>query len=289
MTRTRRVLITGGQGRLAKTVAPAFDDAGWDVVALGHDELDVTSASDVSRRVSAERPDLVLNLAAITDLRRCEADPDLAHRVHVLGVRHLRVACDSVGAHLCHISSDYVFGNGHTSPIAEGETTDPLSVYGRTKLAGELELGPNATLVRTAWLVGRHGPNVVLNVLRQAADPQRPLVYVDDQCGSPTASSDLARMLLMLAGDRVSGMFHITNAGSASWYEIAVHALEVAGYDPDRVQPSPGSVVEPEVAPLRPHYSALANTELERRALPTLGPWQDAVTELVKGHADSLR
>jgi dTDP-4-dehydrorhamnose reductase len=279
----RRIVLTGGFGRLGQVAAVGLTDAGWDVMALGHDVLDVTDRRAVRATIEALRPDSVLNLAARTDVALCERDPESAFRVNVLGVRNVSEACRATGAHLCHVSSDYVFGGaGRNDPYVEDDPVDPLSVYGRTKRAGELELGDGGICVRTAWLSSARGRNVVRAVLDQASDPRRELRFADDQRGSPTVADDLVRVLLVLLAERASGLFHVTNQGSASWFEVARHVLLVAGMDPARVTPTPGAVIEPVTADLRPRYSVLDNAALRAAGIPLLPGWESAFAGLVE-------
>jgi dTDP-4-dehydrorhamnose reductase len=274
-------VLTGGRGRLGQVAGAGLAAAGWDVVALGRDQLDVTDRDAVRIAFGELRPASVLNLAAWTDVARCEHDPGSAFRVNVLGVRHVADACRAVGAHLCHISSDYVFGGaGRCHPYVEADPAAPLSVYGRTKRAGELEVGEGATCVRTAWLSSARGRNVVRAVLDQAADPLRELRFADDQRGSPTVGEDLVGVLLVLLAERATGLFHVTNQGSASWFEIARHVLAVTGQDPARVTPTPGDAVEPVIANLRPRYSVLDNAALRTAGIPLLPSWEQAFADL---------
>lgn len=277
----RRLLVTGGRGRLAGAVVPAFEAAGWDVVAPGREELDVTAPAAVFRSVEAVRPTAVVNLAACTDIYACERDPGRAHAVNTVGVRNLADACERAGAHLCHLSSDYVFDGAKATAYAEDDDIAPLSVYGSTKAAGEREAGPMATIVRTAWVSGHRGPNVAITVLDQAAEPGRQLRYVDDQRGSPTVAEDLATMLMLLVTERLPGCFHVTNEGEASWYGLARHVLAVAGHDPERIQPIATTDLNGATDVRRPTYSVLDNSELRRAGLPAMRPWEDAFGALV--------
>jgi len=283
VTSPRRILITGGQGRLARVAAPLFTDAGWDVVAIGREGLDVTDRQGVARAVSDLRPDTVLNLAAWTNMTACERDPHGARRVNTLGVRHVAEAARAVGAHLCQISSDYVFdGTKADGPYAETDRTSPISVYGETKRDGELEAGDGTTIVRTAWMSGPFAPNVVHAAVAQAADPDAELRFVDDQRGSPTAAADLVRALIPLVRERVAGLFHITNAGSASWFDIARVAIEAAGHDPERVRRATSAEIEPHLLGLRPRYSVLGSTALQRSSIPAPPPWEPSFARLAR-------
>lgn len=276
-----RLLVTGGHGRLAGAVVPAFERAGWEVVPIGRDGLDVTDRDAVHRVVAEVAPDAVANLAAWTDLDLCERRPERAHEVNASGVGFLAEACERVGAHLCHLSSDYVFDGAKASPYTEDDPVAPRSVYGETKVAGEAAAGPDATVVRTAWVSGHRGPNIALSVLDQAADPSRQLRFVDDELGSPTVAEELAATLVGLVSERLPGCFHITNAGQATWFAVARHVLTVAGIDPGRVEPTTAAEFDGS-GRLRPPYSVLDNGALRRAGIAPLRDWEDAFASLVE-------
>ena len=228
------------------------------------------------------QPAVVINAAAWTAVDACEADPERAFAVNALGPRHVAEASRMVGAHLVHISTDYVFDGTLDRPYREWDEPRPRSVYGSSKLAGEREVGPHVTTVRTAWLAGTGGPNMVRTILGLAADPDRILTFVDDQRGSPTVAEDLAVMLFRLASERRAGLFHVTNQGAATWYEVAQHVLAVGGFDPARVKPVSTRDLRPQRPAPRPANAVLDNAVLRMVGLPLLSQWQDAVTELVR-------
>ena len=214
---TRRVLITGAGGQLGRELVDAF--AGWDVVAADRARLDVTDRDAVLAAVTDVGPTVVVNAAAWTAVDACESDLRRALLVNGVAVRWLAEACRRAGAHLVQVSTDYVFSGELDRPHTEWDTPDPRSAYGRSKLAGEIEAAAvGATIVRTSWLFGRHGSDIVATILRLAAEPGRELAFVDDQRGCPTFTADLAPMLRRLAVDRRSGIHHVTNDGPVSWY-----------------------------------------------------------------------
>jgi dTDP-4-dehydrorhamnose reductase len=278
---TGRLLITGGAGLLGRTAHQGFQAAGWDVVVTDVEQLDIRDRTDVHDAVAAIAPDAVLNAAAITDADLCEAEPDLAFATNATGVGHLAEACHRQGALLVHLSSDYVFDGRKRQPYVEADEPDPLSVYGRTKLDGERVAGPDALVVRTAWLSARHGRSIVRTVLEQASAPGRVLRYVDDQRGSPTSAADLVSMLVPLVDERWSGTFHVTNQGEATWFDLARHVLVVAGLDPERVRPIATADLDPPRLAARPTFSVLDNAALRLAGRPLLRHWTDAVAELV--------
>jgi dTDP-4-dehydrorhamnose reductase len=199
--------------------------------------------------------------------------------VNALGPRHLAVACTRVGAHLVHVSTDYVFDGEKDGPYDEWDLPRPLSVYGRSKLGGELEVARHAsswTVARTSWVFGRRGRDFVDAVLERARQGA-PLRVVTDQQAAPTYAADLAGMLARLAVERRQGVYHVTNQGACTWHELARAAVELAGLDPGMV----GTTTAAEFgrpAP-RPANSVLANIALTAAGLPRLRPWRAALEE----------
>ncbi|MCU1497341.1 MAG: dTDP-4-dehydrorhamnose reductase [Acidimicrobiales bacterium] len=276
-----RLLVTGGLGRLALAVVPQLARAGWDAVALGRADLDVTDARAVSEAIDRLRPDVVINLAAWTDVEGCEQEARRAEAVNAVAVGHLRRAIEGTGGHLVHVSSDHVFDGTEASPRVETDATAPVNVYGRTKLASEAEAGPDATVLRLAWLSGRQGRSLASSALRAAADPQRVLRYVTDQAGSPTVAEELGPVLAFVAAERCSGTFHAAGEGVATPYAVARLVLDAAGYDPDRVEPATTDQLVPRQLALRPAYSALDSSALRRAGAPTPGRWEESLARLV--------
>ena len=259
--------------------------AGDDVLAAGRDRLDVTSREQVLGAVLGVRPDVVYHAAAWTDVDGCEGDPERALLANALASRHVAEACRLAGSHLVALSTDYVFAGNATRPYSEWDEPAPRSAYGRSKLAGEREVAagcPGAAVVRTSWLCGASGANVVRTVLRLAADPGRELAFVDDQVGRPTFTSDLAPLLRRLGVARAPGTFHATNDGVTSWYGLAREVLAAAGADPDRVRPiATADLVPPRPAP-RPAYSVLENAALRGIGFEPLADFRDPLSRLVK-------
>jgi dTDP-4-dehydrorhamnose reductase len=281
-----RVLVTGAGGQLGRDLVAAFEQGSTTrfpttVVAADHARLDVGQRDAVLTALLELQPDVVVHAAAWTAVDACEADPDRAFRVNALGTRHVAEGCRLVGAHLCYISTDYVFDGRAGRPYLEWDAPNPLSVYGRSKLGGEQEAGPGATIVRTAWVCGRHGTNVVRTVLRLLAEGA-PLRFVCDQLGSPTSSSDLAQAVRRLALERLPGVYHVTNEGQATWYDVARLVVGAAGGDPGAVQPVSSAELDPPRPAPRPRASVLDNAALRLSGLPLLPPWQEAFERLVR-------
>jgi len=275
-----RVLVTGAAGQLGRDVVEVCNAAGDETIAPERTALDVANRDQVMGAVRGLRPDVVINCAAWTAVDACESDPDRAYASNALALRWLREACEGSDAHLVHISTDYVFRGDLDRPYREWDTPDPQSVYGASKLAGEREAGPDATVVRTSWVCGYHGSNMVRTVIRLAAEHDR-LSFVDDQRGCPTFTADLAPMLRRLAVDRRSGVHHVTNAHAVSWFEFVRSIVVQLGRDPDMIEPiSTADLIPARPAP-RPANSVLDNAALRLAGIEPLRHHREPLAELV--------
>jgi dTDP-4-dehydrorhamnose reductase len=258
----------------------------YEVVAPTHAQLDVGDRDQVLAGITQLTPDLIIHCAAWTAVDACEADPERAWRVNALACRHLAEAAALTDAHLVAVSTDYVFDGTQPDPYVEWDDPNPLSVYGRSKLGGEEEvrrLLPTATIVRTSWLCGPHSQNMVKTVLGLATeDADRPLRFVNDQRGCPTFTDDLAPALVQLGVARRPGLFHVTNQGSATWFDLAREILKAAGRDQDRVEPISTAELDPPRPALRPANSVLDNAALRLSGLPLLPDYHEALERSVK-------
>jgi dTDP-4-dehydrorhamnose reductase len=306
VNRPLRVLLTGGQGQLGRDLSevlagrvpdgggpgvsggilPPVDEGTFEVLSTDIDTLDVADRTAVLAAVDSFRPDIVLHGGAFTAVDACESQPDTAFSVNALGTRNMAEAARAAGAHLVYVSTDYVFDGTLDRPYVEWDRTNPSSVYGRSKLGGEMEVraiaGPSSTIVRTAWVSGAHGANMVKTVLRLGrSDPDSPLRFVDDQHGCPTFTADLATALVRLALDRRPGTFHVTNQGETTWFGFARATLGAAGIDPGRVEPIATLDLDPPRPAPRPANSRLDNAALRLAGLPLLPEWTDALERLV--------
>lgn len=274
-----RVLITGAGGALGRDLVAEFESD--DVVACDHAALDVADRDAVLQAIPTVGPDAVVHAAAWTDVDGCESDPDRAMAVNALGTRHVAEAARKAGAWLCHVSTDYVFDGRAERPYLEWDRPNPLSAYGRSKLGGELEVGPDATVVRTSWVAGRHGRNFVKTILRRASAGD-PLVVIDDQWGCPTFTAELAGMIRRLVAERRPGLHHVTNQGVTTWYQLAREVVTAAGIDPAVVSPVAAADLRPARPAPRPRWSVLDNAALRLGGVPLLDDYHEPLGRLVK-------
>ncbi len=275
-----RVLVAGAKGLLGTPTVAAFRRAGAiDVLALDLPEFDITEPDVVARRIAEFRPTLVVNCAAYTRVDDCETNAELANRVNGVGAGVLAGSAAAHGAALVHVSTDYVFAGGSATPYREDHPTGPpeeLSAYGRSKLLGEqavVRRHPAALIVRTAWLYGPDGPGFPDAILRRAKEAGS-LRVVNDQTGSPTYAPDLAQAIRELAGLRLSGFVHVTNAGQCTWYEFAREIVRLAGLD---VPVTPVTTAAFPRPARRPAYSVMDNSRYVAAVGRPLRTWQEAV------------
>lgn len=280
-----RVLVTGAGGQVGRELELLFAAAPHhEVLALRRSELDISDRERVIQVCAEWAPDVVINSAAFTAVDRCESEVDAAYSANALGPRHLAEGARLVGAHLVHVSTDYVFDGESPVPYLEWDETHPRSVYGKSKLAGEhevLSLLPGACVVRSSWICSRFGTNMVKTILR-LAEGTATLRFVDDQRGCPTFADDLAAMLARLAIGRLPGVFHVTNQGPTSWYGFARDVLAAAGESPERVEPISTAELQPPRPAPRPANSVLDNAALRLLGLPLLGDYHVPLERTVK-------
>ena len=268
-----RVLITGAGGQLGQELVGRFERPGnHEVIAADRSVLDLSNRDSVLQAITSVKPDYIIHSGAYTAVDLCESEPDTAYSVNAMGTRHVVDAADRTGARVLYVSTDYVFDGTKDTPYNEWDEPNPQSVYGRSKLAGERELRSVDTVVRTSWVFGRYGNNIVKTILKLAAKGND-LAFVDDQHGKPTCAQDLAASIYFLAAAQLPGTFHITNSGATTWYQFARDILEEAGHRPDMVKPIKTSEMDPPRPAPRPANSVLDNAALRLQSLPGIsGP-----------------
>ncbi len=276
-----KILITGSAGQLGTDLVLSAQKSGHQVVAISHADLDVTDKSQVDQVVGEAKVEVIIHAAAWTAVDACESDPQKAMRTNRDGTANVVSAARQVGARVIYISTDYVFDGTKATPYIESDLPNPQSVYGSSKLAGEQQLDLGQDLIaRISWVCGEHGNNMVKTILRLAETSQT-LTFVDDQIGSPTFTSDVAPLLVDFATHSRTGIWHVTNQGSTSWFGFAQDVLRAAKLDPNRVQPIATIDLRPHRPAKRPANSVLENAQMRRANLTLLDDYHMPLQQLV--------
>lgn len=268
------ILVVGAKGMLGQDLMRVLEG---EVRGVDMGEIDITSMESVQKVLLTLKPSVVVNAAAYTDVDGCESNHELAMQVNGEGVAHLALLCKDIGATLVQVSTDYVFDGSKGSPYGEDDLPHPLSVYGESKLAGEMNasLARDHLIVRTQWLFGLHGKNFVDTMLRLGKE-KRELSVVDDQIGSPTWTMDLALTIKTLLEKGCRGTYHAVNSGSCSWNDFARAIFAESGIG---VEVKPMATEELGRPARRPLFSVLDCGKLERDTGLRLESWRDALRE----------
>ena len=278
----KNVLITGANGQLGNEMRLlAEKNTGYHYYFTDVAELDICDEKAVAAYIEEHLIDIVVNCAAYTAVDKAEEHEDLCMRINRDAVRNLGEAAHAVGAKVIHVSTDYVFDGTSCRPYLESDATCPVSVYGRTKLAGEqalMEVCPDSVIIRTAWLYSEYGNNFMKTVLRLGKERDE-LRFIFDQVGTPTYAGDLAVAMLTVleraeAGKFIPGIYHFSDEGVCSWYDFTVKILQIAGMN-NRVIP-----IETKDYPTpasRPHYSVLNKGKIKSTYGLTIPHWETSL------------
>jgi dTDP-4-dehydrorhamnose reductase len=286
-----RLMVTGAGGMTGTEVRERARAGRWEVSAFTRGDLDITDGPAVEDAARRFHPDVLINCAAYTAVDRAESDPELAAAVNAGGTRNVAHASSAVGAPLIHVSTDYVFSGSADSPYSPDSRPGPTSVYGETKLAGEIAVRDETAdhvIVRTSWVFSHRGSNFVRSMLRLAGERDE-LRVVNDQTGRPTSAADLADALLVVAekmqqSRELRGTYHFANSGETTWFGFANAIFEevssVNGTRPPRVIPIPSD--EYPTAALRPRYSVLDTTTFTGSFGVAPRPWREALRDTIR-------
>jgi dTDP-4-dehydrorhamnose reductase len=294
-----RVLVTGSAGQVGVDLIDylhgriplggdasftpdgrALDPGEFDAVGVNHHELDVTDRDSVMNAIGMSRPDVIVHLAAYTAVDRAEDESATCYLVNETGTRNMSEAAAEHGAHLIAVSTDYVFDGLKGSAYVEDDVVHPLSVYGASKLAGERACSPDDTIVRTSWVMGVRGKNVVHVIADRAARGEH-VRFVTDQTGTVTVASDLSRALVALVRSRPGGVWHVANTGTTTWFEIAAYVGRLLGRDEDFAEPITTAELSPAPRAVRPLRSDLDTSKFSAK-FARLPEWRDGVARLVR-------
>lgn len=292
-----KIVITGCNGQLGRELTKILASGkselgpvpaayvGARVVGADLPELNIAEAEAVTTFMEAEKPDLILNCAAMTNVDGCEREPDLAMKGNAIGPRNLAKAAEAVGAKLLHVSTDYVFAGDGSRPYSEWDVCDPKSVYGASKFLGEQyvrEFCSRYFIVRTAWLYGYEGGNFVKAILRKAR-AEGACKVVNDQRGNPTNAADLAYHILKIAAGEEYGVYHCTGNGECTWFDFASKIVELAGI-PCTVTPCTSEEFPSPTK--RPTYSSLDNRMLRCTVGDEMRHWEDALSGFLRNYKE---
>ncbi len=291
-----KVLVTGANGQLGRALVREFSIS-HEVVGITKKDADITDNTEISKIISRHRPQYVLHTAAFTNVDRCELEPDKANLVNSKGTENVASACKSVNAKLVYYSTDYVFDGKKNSPYIETDRTNPINVYGQSKLNGEskcLSSWADTVIIRIGWLYSESGANFVRKILAAAkrkvesakATGEKPsLKVVDDQIGTPTCAKDVATQTQKLIERNVSGIYHIASYPEVSRFEFARAIL--ATMLPEVTVESCNSDDHPTGAK-RPLRSSLSSDKLESENLSMMRHWKESLDEFLKLHGKQL-
>lgn len=292
-----KILVTGGNGQLgnefksilttgeAEIAKCPIDHTKCEAIYVDVDKLDITDLNAVMEFVKAEKPDVIINCAAFTNVDGCESNKDTAFKVNALGARNLAMAAEAVNGKIVHVSTDYVFSGVGEEPLAEFNETKPYSTYGTTKLLGEQyvrDFSSKYYIVRTAWLYGYVGKNFVYTMANLAKKLDE-ITVVNDQIGNPTNANDLAYHILKLIKTDEYGIYHCTGEGECSWYDFASKIIELTGEN-CTVKPctSEEYASKNPAAAKRPEYSSLDNMMLRCTVGDEMRNWEEAIEMFMK-------
>jgi dTDP-4-dehydrorhamnose reductase len=274
------ILVTGANGQLGQDVVRILG-TNHEVHGLGREQLDITNEDQCLEVLESLKPDVVIHSAAYTAVDLAETEEDLAYKINAFGTRNIAIAAEKFGAKFCYISTDYVFDGTGTKPYREYDNTNPQSIYGKSKRAGEYLVQTLSTkyfIVRTSWVYGLYGANFVKTMLKLAQDRDS-LKVVKDQFGSPTYTVDLANFLEQLIQTERYGIYHASNSGVCSWFDFAKAIFEECD---KKMNVEPCSTEEfPRPAP-RPRYSAMEHLAIRTNGFEDLRPWREGLKAFLK-------
>ncbi len=284
-------MVTGAQGQVGRHLTDLFGNKGFEVIALNHNLLDITSKEEVFKKVSLVNPDVLINAAAYTAVEKAEDEEMLAYNINCLGAKYLALAAKNANARFFHLSTDYVFDGEKETPYVETDCPNPKTSYGRTKLAGEqavLAVNPESLVLRVSWVFSQYGNNFIKTILRLAREKDE-LRIVNDQYGGPTWAGHIAEVLLSLidktSANNIHGIYHFSGQPYCSWYEFAQFFVEKASFiDPlikkERLYPVPSSSYPVKV--FRPKNSRLKSMHSDLLLSDDDFSWCKGVDEVLK-------
>jgi dTDP-4-dehydrorhamnose reductase len=284
----KKVLLIGAKGQVGQELQLTLPSLG-EVISVGREELDLTNSEKISQLISEIHPDYLVNAAAYTAVDKAETESELAYAINATAPQTMAAVANKIGSKFLHISTDYVFDGQKNTPYLETDLTNPLSIYGRSKLAGEEQIqdsNSNALILRTAWVYGSYGKGNFVKTMLRLGKEREELKVVVDQVGSPTWAKDIAEAItgLLINANSPAGIYHFTNSGVASWFDLSKAIFEEAKISgiPLKIQRViPITTAEYPTPAVRPAYSVLSGQKIS----PQLGYippyWRDSLKSML--------
>ncbi|CAG9622717.1 dTDP-4-dehydrorhamnose reductase [Sutcliffiella rhizosphaerae] len=279
-----KIIITGAGGQLGKELVRLFNMEEYEIFPYSKQQVDITNRTQIKEVLEKDRPDILINTAAFTQVDLCETELEKAYLINGIGAYYLADEAREKKVKFFHISTDYVFSGDKYQPYIEEDVTDPKTIYGKSKRLGEvlaLTTYENTTIIRTSWLYG-HGGNNFVNTIKKLAGFSKEIRVVYDQYGCPTYTKDVGIALQKLL-TKPSGIYHISNYGNCSWFEFAT---EIISFLNAKVSVIPVSSKEYGLKTPRPMYSVLSSKKLNSNGIFLQG-WKEGLHEYLKKEADS--
>lgn len=279
------LLVTGGNGQLGselREIAPNYPD--YNFLFTDVKQLDITSHTAVKEFIEINNINVIINCAAYTAVDKAESEPELADTINHLAVANFARLAKDKNIKLIHISTDYVFDGTNHKPYAETDVPNPKSVYGKTKLDGELamqQINPaNSIIIRTSWVYSKFGNNFVKTMLRLAESRDK-ISVVGDQIGTPTNAADLAKAILIMLpqiNNETVELFHYSNEGACSWYDFATGIIDYKGIN---CEVKPINTLDFPTKAKRPHFSVLDKTKISNQFNIDVPNWNNSLIKLI--------
>ena len=284
----KKVLLIGAKGQVGQELQVTLPQLG-EVISIGREELDLTNSEKISQLIREIHPDYLVNAAAYTAVDKAETEPDLAYSINAIAPKIMAEAAEKIKAKFLHISTDYVFDGRKNTPYLETDLTNPLGVYGQSKLRGEEEIktvNSQAIILRTAWVYGSYGKSNFVKTMLRLGKEREELKVVVDQVGSPTWAKDIAAAItqLLINADNPAGIYNFTNSGVASWFDLTKAIFEEAKISgiPLKIQRViPITTAEYPTPAVRPAYSVLSGQKISQQ-LGYIPPyWRDSLKAML--------
>lgn len=284
----KKVLLIGAKGQVGQELQVTLPPWG-EVISIGREELDLTNSEKISQLIREIHPDYLVNAAAYTAVDKAETEPDLAYYINAIAPKIMAESAEKIKAKFLHISTDYVFDGRKNTPYLETDLTNPLGVYGQSKLRGEEEIktvNSQAIILRTAWVYGSYGKSNFVKTMLRLGQEREELKVVVDQVGSPTWAKDIATAIthLLINVDNPTGIYNFTNSGVATWFDLTKAIFEEAKISaiPLKIQRViPITTAEYPTPAVRPAYSVLSGQKISQQ-LGYIPPyWRDSLKAML--------